>query len=445
MKKLIKNIFILVCMVMLCTPIMAKAEPTEETEQPLKIISFVLDSNEGERFSGTLKTSADTEIHFDYKIYVVTDISQEGMEVASGWGKTGEDTKVDINMSQINTYDKYRFKIEVTYTVGEQKYTALSFSKVFEYEQETFAEDLSGRDITVDAMAKILKINWSRYDSYRADAVLVLIQVDGTQVVEDVIPVGEQGYDYYFDQNTRQITVTLKQVINGKLSQGITDTIDVIKPADTKDFYITMPELNKQYDAIWNINYYNGEATKLNWRTDSARGEYEFNGNGSFLLEMKENNENLSITYTDAKNVVWEYKMLTTIVEYAPNIQLLEKYNGTSVDVSSITIVGKIDDTSATIKVNGVETKVDSNGTFSQEVDLTVGENTIDIEATSLVGKSSRTSITVYKTGEDKLIDETSFLSKYSTLIISLSASVVLLIVLIVIAKKGGKKNEKEA
>ena len=64
--------------------------------------------------------------------------------------------------------------------------------------------------------------------------------------------------NYYFDQNTKQITVTLKQVIDGKISQGITDTIDVIKPADTKDFYITMPELNKQYDAIWNINYYNG-------------------------------------------------------------------------------------------------------------------------------------------------------------------------------------------
>ena len=457
MKKLIKNIFILVCMVMLCTPLMAKAEPTEDagqtgqteqttqTEQPLKITSFVLNSKENERFNATLKTSADTEIHFDYKIYVVSDISQQGMEVAYGWGRTGEDTIVDIDMSRINTYDNYRFKIEVTYTVGDQKYIALNFSQIFEYEQETFAEDLSGRDITVDAMAKILKINWSNYDSYRADAVLVLIEVDGAQVVEDVIPIGEQGYDYYFDQNTKQIKVTLKQVFDGKLSQGITDTIDIVKAADTKDFYINMPELDKQYDAIWNISYYNGEATKLYWKSDSDRGEYEFTGNGSFLVEMREDNEKLFISYTDAKNVIWEYDMLTTIVEYAPNIQLLEKYNGTSVEDSSITIVGKVDDTSAIIKVNGVESPVDKNGTFSQVVDLSVGKNVIDIEATSIIGKSSRTSITVYKAGEDNAIDENSFLSKYSTLIVSLGASVVLLIVLIVIAKKGGKKHEKEA
>ena len=348
-------------------------------------------------------------------------------------------------MYSINTHDNYRFKITVTYTVGEQKYTALSFSQIFEYTQETYAEDLGGRDLTVDVMAKILKINWARHDSYRANSVLVIIEADGTKVVEDVIPIGDEGYDYYFDQNTKQITVTLKQVVEGKLSKGITDVIDIEKPADTKDFYITMPEANKQYDAIWNISYYNGQATPLNWRTDSDRGEYEFNGNGSFLLEMKEDNQNLSVTYTDAKNVVWEYKMLTTIVDHAPTVQLLEKYNGTSVEGASITIVGKVDDTSATVKVNGSEVEVTSNGTFSKEVDLTVGENVIDIEASSIVGKNSKTSITVYKSGEDNIIKETSFLSKYSTLIVSLGVSVVLLVVIIVVARKGGKKNEKEA
>ena len=305
MKKFIKNIFILVCMVMLCTPLVAKAEPTEEQEQPLKITSFVINSNENERINATLQTTADTEIYFEYKIAVVTDISQEGKEVASGRGKTNEDTIVDINMYNINTYDNYRFKITVTYTVEEQNYVALSFSQIFEYTQETYAEDLGGRDITVDVLAKILKIDWSRHDSYRADAVLVIIEADGTKVVEDVIPVDEGGYDYYYDQNTKQITVTLKQVFDGKLSLGITDTIDVVKPTDTKDFYITMPEVNKQYDAIWNIQYYNGEATKLYWNSDSDRGEYEFTGNGSFLLEMQEDNQNLFISYTDAKNTVF--------------------------------------------------------------------------------------------------------------------------------------------
>lgn len=432
------------CIIFICSPMLVKAEPTE-VEQPLKIDSFVLNSNENERINATLKTSASMEISFDYKISIITDISQNGAEVAHGRGKTGEDTIIDIDMSGINTYDNYRFKITVTYYVEDQKYIANSYSQRFEYTQESYADDLGGRDLTVDALARVLKINWSKYDSYWAQSVLVIIDVDGERVVEDVIPAGEGGYDYYYDENTKQITVQLKQVLDGKLSKGLTDTIDIVKPADSKDFYIAMPEANKQYDSIWNIHYYNGEATKLRYETDSDRREYEFNGDGSFLLEMNENNEKLFITYTDAKNVVWEYDFITTIVDYAPTVKLLEEYNGTTVEGGSITIVGKVDDTSATIKVNGDEVKVDKKGTFSKTVNLQVGRNSIDIEATSIIGKSSRTSLTVYKAGAEDNVEDTSFISKYSTLIVSLSASIIMLVVLIVIVKKGGKKDEKEA
>ena len=161
---------------------------------------------------------------------------------------------------------------------------------------------------------------------------------------------------------------------------------------------------------------------------------------------MNDDNQKLFISYMDAKNVLWEYDFITTIVEYAPTIQLLEQYNGATIDGASVTIVGKVDDTSATIKVNGGEVTVDDKGTFRKTVDLAVGKNTIDIEATSIIGKSSRTSVTVYKAGTDDGIKDTSFISKYSTLIVSLSASVMLLAVLCVVVKKGGKKkNEKEA
>ena len=432
------------CAIFICSPMAVKAEPTE-VEQPLKIDSFVLNSNENERINATLKTSAAFEISFEYRIAVITDISQNGAEVAHGRGTTGEDTIIDIDMSGINTFDNYRFKITVTYYVEDQKYIANSYSQIFEYTQESYAEDLGGRNITVDALARILKIDWSRYDSYWAQSVLVTIDVDGERVVEDVIPAGEGGYDYYYDEKTKQITVQLKQVLDGKLSKGLTDTIDIVKPSDTKDFYIAMPEPNKQYDSIWNIHYYNGEATKLNYKTDSNGGEYEFNGDGSFLLEMNDDNEKLFITYTDGKNVKWEYDFITTIVDYAPTIKLLEEYNGTTVEGGSITIVGKVDDTNATVKVDGEEVKVDKMGSFSKTVNLDVGRNAIDIEATSIIGKSSRTSITVYKAGADNIVEDTSFFSEYSTLLISLSVSILMLVVLIVIVKKGGKKNEKEA
>ena len=435
----------LICIAILCTPVLVKAEPEPElVEQPLKIDSFVINSIEGEKYNATLTASAAMEITFEYTVSVITDISQKGAQVAYGIGKTGQDTIVDIDMSSINTFDNYRFKITATYYVDDQKYITNEYSQIFEYTQETYADDLSGRNLTVDMLAKILKINWERYYNYSAESVLVIIEVDGEKVVEDVIPINEGGYDYYFDQNTKQIKIELKQVINGKLSKGITETIDIVKSSDTKDFYLTMPESVKQYDPIWNIAYYNGESTQLQWNTDSDRGEYEFTGDGSFLVEMNDDNEELFISYTDAKNVVWEYNFLTNIVDFAPTVHLLEEYNGAVVEGTSIDIVGKVDDTSATVKVNGKKVTVDDKGTFTASVELQVGKNAIDIEATSIIGKTSRKSITVYKSGSDAGEKDTGLFGKYSALIISLSTAIVLVVIIFIVARKEGKRNEKE-
>lgn len=434
----------LICAVILCLPLVVKAEP-EEAEQPLTIESFIINSNENEKINATLRAVADTEISYSYTVAVITDISQTGKEVASGRGKTGEDVSVDIDMSEINSYDSYRFKITVSYTADDAEYKTSAYSKTFEYIQQSYADDLTGRSLVVDMLAKVLKINWADYDSSRADSVVVIIEADGESVVEDVIPRSDNGYDYYFDENTKQITVTLKQVFDGKTSQGITDTIDIEKSADTTDFYLVMPTDNEQYDAIWNIEYYNGDNTKLTWKSTSDKGEYELTGNGSFLIELEDDNEGLYIEYTDVTNVTWQYDYVTTIVTTAPTVTFLENYNGSSVEDSSITITGKVDDAGATVTVNGEKAEVDNNGMFSHTVDLESGENIISVEAANTVGRASRTSLTIYKSGDSGLVKDTSFLGQYATLIITLAVSVVLLVLFIIVTKKGGKKNEEEA
>lgn len=444
MDKFIKVIVVIFAALTIYSPFTVNAEP-EETEQPLRIESFVLNSNENERINATLKTTADIEIHYNYTVAVVTDISQTGKEVASGRGKTGEDVSVDINMSSINTYDAYRFKITVYYTVEEQDYVTNTYSKVFDYTQESYADDLKGRDLVIDMVAKVLKVNWKNYDNHNANSIVVLIDVDGKSVVEEVVERGEEVYEYYFDQDAKQITLTLKQVFNGKLSKGITDTLDIEKSADTTEFYLKFPEGNEQYDNIWNIEYVNAVSNKVYWKTDSKNEELELEGNGTFLVDMEDDNSSLYVKYTDKNNVVWEYSYLTSISAYAPNISLLEQYNGSSVKASSITIAGKVDDKNATVRVNGTDAKVNDNGIFSYTVDLESGENIINIEASNTMGKTSRTTFTIYKSGDSGIVSDTSFLGQYSTLLITFAVSTVLLVVFIVAVRKGGKNDEKEA
>lgn len=444
MEKYFKIISILLLVVILGTPQAVKAEP-EDGESLVSIDSFVINSNENEKINATLQASAATEIYFGYKVAVVTDISQDGKEVARGRGKTGEDVSVDIDMSNINTYDSYRFKITVTYSVDGQDYFANAYSKEFDYTQESYANDLSGRDIEVDMTAKILKINWRNYTEWSAESVLVIIDVDGENVVEDVIPKDENGYEYYFDQNTKQITVTLKQVVDGKLSKGIVDTINIVKEENSDEFYLKFPSEEKQYGSVWNVEYFNGSASKVLWKADSDKEELELEGNGSFLIDLEEDNDSLLVSYTDDNGILWRYEFWTDIVVYAPTIKLLEEYDGSSVESSSLILSGKVDDANATVKINDKEVEVDKDGMFSGTVDLAGGKNVINIEASNAVGKASRTSVTVFKEGGDSVVDDVNIFGEYTTLIITFGVSVVLLVVLIVIARRDrSKANEKE-
>lgn len=433
----------------LWVPMVVNAEPDEEVSL-INIDSFVINSNEGADINATLTTSSnvvDTQINFDYVVSVVTDISQDGKEVASGWGTTGEDTNVNINMSNINTYDSYRFKITVTYNVDGQDYIEHAYSKIFDYTQESFSDDLGGRDITVDMTAKVLSIDWGDHMAWSAQSVLVIIDVDGEKAVEEIVyKDNKRNYDYYFDQDTKQITVTLKQIFDGKLSAGISDTIDIVKNADAQGFYVEFPSDIEQYNSVWTIKYYNGAASKLHWETDSDRKDLELNEDGAFLIEMKDDNTRLALNYTDDKNITWKYEFATDIAAYAPTISLLEKYDGSTVDSERLMLSGSLDDANATVKINDEEIKVDDKGMFSGEVSLTTGKNVVTIEATNSIGRTTKKLVTIYKKGATSLAQEASIFGEYTPMIITAVVSVALLAVMIIVIKMaGGKKNEEEA
>ncbi len=456
MKKYMKIISALLAMMMIIPMTMVvKAEPEStdnptETpvakEPPVKVESFIINSNENERLNATLKAVADTEVHFNYTVSVITDISQDGKEVASGRGKTGEDVSVDINMSNINTHDGYRFKIRLTYEIDGIKYMSHGYSKVFDYTQETYADDLSGMKLTVNMTSKMMDISWDGHSSWKADSVLLVLEANGEKLIEEIVAADKRHYEYYFDQNTKQIKITLKQVFDGKLSKGIEQLVDIEKSGDTTDFYLEMPKVNEMYDAIWSIKYYNAtEESKVFWKSDSNREDKRLSGNGSFLIEMKEDNQNLLIEYTDNQKVKWVYEYLTTVDISAPTIRLFESYDGSSVSSSSISLAGKVDGAKNTIKINGKDVELKSDGTFLGDIVLEQGKNTINIEATNEFGKTTRTSITIYKEGEGSITDGTGIFGQYTTLVISAVVSVVLFVILILVSRKGkGAQNEKE-
>lgn len=87
----------------------------------------------------------------------------------------------------------------------------------------------------------------------------------------------------------------------------------------------------------------------------------------------------------------------------APTLTISEPQNGSSVEVHTITIKGKIDPTGSAVKINGKAVQVAQTGEFSQEVQLPNEQNPIDVTATHGTGNRTVTlNITRILTAEEK-------------------------------------------
>ena len=128
---------------------------------------------------------------------------------------------------------------------------------------------------------------------------------------------------------------------------------------------------------------------------------------------------------------------------YTPDINMLEAYHGSTVKSSTITMVGKISDKTATITVNGNKVEMDKSGVFESKVSLDVGKNTVIIEASNQVGKTARKTITIYRETSQIGENVSSVFDDYKPLIITLGVSLVIIAMLVVTSKRREKKNEE--
>lgn len=443
-KKIVGIISLLMFFILLL-PI--KALAVEEDEPVVGLDSFIVNSMKNEIYNISMiaKTAEGVTgpIEYSYKVYLVTNISEQGKEMVSGNGKTGETVTFDIDMNNANSYSEYRFKILYEYKYKDEEQFSYGFSQKFEYEQQSYAEELKNVNYTVDVLGNQLLIEWDKYGQ-AGDKAIISIDIDG-EVSDEMVDISEGKYETFFEKTAKKITVNIKQVCKGLLSEGV-DTVINLDNTGSNEFYLEFPEKNERFSSNWNISYYNAKDNIVKWYADSnSAKELTLNNTGSFMIEIEDENcKELTVEYNSQENIKWLYKFPVVIADYAPNITLLEKYDGITVKTSKYTIAGKLDDANAKVSAEGCKVTQNDDGTFFVEVDLKNGKNSITIEAENKIGKKTRSVITIHKEKGDSIIEENSKIAKYLPLIITLSASIILIIVMILLTKKRKQKNEED-
>lgn len=120
----------------------------------------------------------------------------------------------------------------------------------------------------------------------------------------------------------------------------------------------------------------------------------EFNQQvGSIIKPVTLNKDNL--ISVEVRSSPGSY--ITVSILGPPKINITSPANGSTISDSSITVTGTTDDNLTQITINGISATV-SNGTFSADISLAEGQNTITVTATNQCSFTTTQSITVTKT-----------------------------------------------
>jgi hypothetical protein len=97
--------------------------------------------------------------------------------------------------------------------------------------------------------------------------------------------------------------------------------------------------------------------------------------------KMKLSKRNKIIITATVTAVFFVAGYVSAYMNRAPSLTLSEPQNGTSVQAESITVVGKVNPSRSSVKINGKVVAVDKEGGFRQDAALTDEKNSISIEA----------------------------------------------------------------
>jgi hypothetical protein len=120
-------------------------------------------------------------------------------------------------------------------------------------------------------------------------------------------------------------------------------------------------------------------------------------GSFSYEVSLIDGLNNISVSATDAAGNTGSAAISVTLDTTAPIITITSPTDGSLVNTTAIVVMGAIDDpsiTSAILTLNGIDTIISvSADSFSQEITLSEGPNTIQVRATDLAGNTGTSEI----------------------------------------------------
>lgn len=363
------------------------------------ITSFTMEENDNESLELKTSVSCEKDTSYDWYIYA-TSLDANGNPAAARLlyqtsGRTNSERSAYVSTRNLPD-GTYRLAMEAVITYPDETETmdTAEIAKTFTVTGHTAIGDDSELVTVYDLTDNTLDIDWSNISSGYDEMLVSVTQGGSEQIFYDTVARNVKAVQVIADPDAGDtLAVELMPMKGENYDTKYTRSVPIDPGVSVS---IDTPEATGE--LMTSISYDTADKTipiviMLGGNSDS----YRISGTGSLSvpLETFENNE-LTVRMDMGGGRYYILHKTISVNNLPPLLTLYGVSDGMITEAESITIKGKTDP-EATLAIDGKNVEVSSEGEFTAEIRLAVGENHIEFVSESKYGIKTKRSLTVNK------------------------------------------------
>lgn len=383
------------------------------------------------------KTDYDeSDIYYSYEIYAVSTADANNIiKLTGGSAKANNEEKVKVNLKQLSS-DEYVIRLDAFYDDGGVELFDTVLSEVIKYDNPNAPSEIEDFKVKIDMDEHICSVDWSDYTGWGCNGYKLIVIADGEAIYNSEMENNTQSNSVLFSEGTKNIEIKLAYKTGDLWSTYKNKTINLENEflRNITGTITNSSQIDLQYKTI--------KERLLNVIINEEEGKYKVKEEGTLSFDLKEEINDVHAELEIEDNVYFIVEGSVYLDTTPPTIKLYDDLDGKTFYSDKTRILGEISG-GEILKINDALIEVGEDGSFSYDVELSLGENVIEIICEDSNGNEADRILTLYRGASIFNAEENNqgWMS-YLPLIASALTSVLLIILAFVFMKKKEKSSE---
>lgn len=383
------------------------------------------------------KTDYDeSDIYYSYEIYAVSTADANNIiKLTGGSAKANNEEKVKVNLKQLSS-DEYVIRLDAFYDDGGVELFDTVLSEAIKYDNPNAPSEIEDFKVKIDMDEHICSVDWSDYTGWGCNGYKLIVIADGEAIYNSEMENNTQSNSVLFSEGTKNIEIKLAYKTGDLWSTYKNKTINLENEflRNITGTITNSSQIDLQYKTI--------KERLLNVIINEEEGKYKVKEEGTLSFDLKEEINDVHAELEIEDNVYFIVEGSVYLDTTPPTIKLYDDLDGKTFYSDKTRILGEISG-GEILKINDALIEVGEDGSFSYDVELSLGENVIEIICEDSNGNEADRILTLYRGASIFNAEENNqgWMS-YLPLIASALTSVLLIILAFVFMKKKEKSSE---